>query len=53
MDPLGRFLRVLNVLPKEKIDGPPRDFLKANLRPPPREYIKYSRELPRAPHPWH
>ena len=29
MDPLGRFLRVLNVLPREKIEGPPRDFLKA------------------------
>ena len=31
-----RFPRVLYVLPREKIEGPPRDFLKANLRPHPR-----------------
>ena len=36
MDPLGSFQGVLNVLPREKIEGPPRDFLKANLRPHPR-----------------
>ena len=36
MEALGSFLRVLNVLPREKIEGPPRDFLKANLRPHPR-----------------
>ena len=36
MEPLGSFPRVLNVLPREKIEGPPRDFLKANLRPHPR-----------------
>ena len=29
---LGSFLRVLNVLPREKIEGPPRDFLKAKTR---------------------
>ena len=59
MESLGRFPRVLNVLPREKIEGPPRDFLKANPRPHPRpdqrpktrwaEYIQYSRDLPRAP----
>ena len=92
MEPLGSFPRVLNVLPREKIEGPPRDFLKANprshprpdqrpktreaagpdgfwplIRPRmwprvrlqkipkgafnilPREYIEYSRDLPRAP----
>ena len=36
MESLGRFLRVLNTLPREKIKGPPRDFLKANPRPHPR-----------------
>jgi hypothetical protein len=36
MESLGRFPRVLNVLPREKIEGPPRDFLKANPRPYPR-----------------
>ena len=36
MEPLGRFPRVLNVLLREKIEGPPRDFLKANPRPRPR-----------------
>ena len=36
MEPLGSFSQVLNVLPKEKIEGPPRDCLKANLRPHPR-----------------
>ena len=36
MEPLGSFPRVLNVLPREKIEGPPRDFLKANPRPHPR-----------------
>ena len=30
MESLGSFPRVLNVLPREKIEGPPRDFLKAN-----------------------
>ena len=30
------FPRVLDVLPREKIEGPPRDFLKANPRPHPR-----------------
>ena len=35
MEPLGRFPRVLSVLPREKIEDPPRDFLKANLRPHP------------------
>ena len=29
MESLGRFQRVLNVLSREKIEGPPRDFLKA------------------------
>ena len=28
MEPLGRFPRVLNVLPREKIEGPLRDFAK-------------------------
>ena len=36
MESLGRFPRVLNVLPREKIEGPPRDFLKANPRPHPK-----------------
>ena len=40
MEPLGRFPRVLNGLPKDHIEGPPRGFLKANprlhLRPDPR-----------------
>ena len=36
MESLGRFPRVLNVLPREKIEGPLRDFLKANPRPHPR-----------------
>ena len=36
MEPLGSFPRVLNVLPREKIEGPPRDFLKANPRQHPR-----------------
>ena len=36
MKPLGSFPRVLNVLPREKIEGPPRDFLQANPRPHPR-----------------
>ena len=36
MDPLGSLPRVLNVLPREKVEGPPRDFLKANPRPHPR-----------------
>ena len=29
MEPLGSFPRVLNVLPRKKIEGPPRYFLKA------------------------
>ena len=33
MEPLGSFPRVLNVLRREKIEGPPRDFLKAIKRP--------------------
>ena len=36
MEPLGSFPRVLNVLPREKIEGPPKGFLKANPRPHPR-----------------
>ena len=36
MEPLGSFPRAYNVLPREKIEGPPRDFLKANPRPHPR-----------------
>ena len=36
MEPLGSFPRVLDVLPREKIEGPPMDFLKANPRPHPR-----------------
>ena len=36
MEPLGSFPRVLNVLPREKIEGPPRNFLKVNPRPHPR-----------------
>ena len=35
MEPLGRFPRVLNRLPREHIEGPPRGFLKANPRPHP------------------
>ena len=33
MESHGKFPKVLNVLPREKIEGPPRDFLKANSRP--------------------
>ena len=36
MEPLGSCPRVLNELPREKIDGPPSDFLKANPSPHPR-----------------
>ena len=36
MESLESFPRVLNLLPREKIGGPPRDFLKANPRPHPR-----------------
>ena len=36
MEPLGRFPRVLNRLPREHIEGPPRGFLKAKPRPHPR-----------------
>ena len=36
MVPLGRFLRVLNGLPKEYTEGPPRGFMKANPRLHPR-----------------
>ena len=36
MESHGRFPRVLIVLPREKIEGPLRDFLKANPRPHPR-----------------
>ena len=36
MECLGKFPIVLNVLPRKKIEGPLRDFLKANLRPNPR-----------------
>ena len=35
MEPLGKFPRVLDILPRENIKGPQRDFLKANPRPPP------------------
>ena len=31
MEPLGSFPRVLNVLPREKIEGPPRGFLPFGL----------------------
>ena len=33
MEPLGRFLRVLNELPREYMEAPHRGFLKANPRP--------------------
>ena len=36
MEPLGRFPRVLKVLPREKIEGNSRNFLNANPRPYPR-----------------
>ena len=32
MESLGRFPRVLHVLPREKIEGPSKDFLNANSR---------------------
>ena len=35
MESHGRFSRVLNVLLREKIEGPSRDFLKANPEPHP------------------
>ena len=45
MESLGRFPRVLNVLPREKIEGPPRDFLKANPRiENPEGSLQYSSE---------
>ena len=34
MEPLGSFLKVLHVLPREKIEDPPRDFLKVKPKPP-------------------
>ena len=46
MEPLGSFPRVLNVLPREKIEGPPRDFLKANPRPYPRPDLRQKPEGP-------
>ena len=49
MEPLGSFPRVLNVLPREKIEGPPRDFLKANPRPHPRPDQRPKPEGPQAP----
>ena len=33
MEPVGRFPRVINGVPREYILGSPRDFLKANPRP--------------------
>ena len=36
MESHGRFPRVLNVLPRKKIEGPQKNFLKANPRPHPR-----------------
>ena len=48
MEPLGSFSRVLNVLPREKIEGPPRDFLKANSRPHPRADKRLKTEGPQA-----
>ena len=36
MEPLGGFSRVLNELPREKVGGPTRDFLKADPMPHPR-----------------
>ena len=51
MEPLGRFPRVLDGLPREYIEGPPRGFLKKipkgafNILP--RESFEYSRDLPR------
>ena len=40
MESLGGFPRVLDVLPREKIEGPPRAFLKANPRPHPRPDLR-------------
>ena len=48
MEPLGSFPRVLNGLPREKIEGTPRDFLKANPRPyprPPRGFLAFGLAL--------
>ena len=36
MEPLGGFPSVLNVLPREKGEGPQKDFLKATPMPHPR-----------------
>ena len=33
MEPLGRFPSLINVLPREKIKGPPRDFFRPDHRP--------------------
>ena len=43
MEPLGSFPRVLNVLPREKIEGPPWGFQKANPRqhPRPRGFLAF------------
>ena len=49
MEPLGSFPRVLNVLHREKIEGPPRDFLKANPRPHQGQNIGQKPEGPQAP----
>ena len=49
MEPLGSFQRVLNVLPRDKIEGPPRDFLKAKPRPDPRPGQRPKPEGPQAP----
>ncbi len=43
MEPLGRFPRVLNGVPRENIEGPPRGAFNILLR----DSIEYSRNLPR------
>ena len=55
MEPLGRFPRVLNGVPRENIEGPPRDFPRAkpegipegDLQYSPEGLHEYSRDLPR------
>ena len=47
MEPLGSFPRVLNGVPRENIEGPPRDFPRAKPEGNAKGLNVYSRELPR------
>ena len=43
MEPLGKFPRVLNGVPRENIEGPPRDFPRAKFE----GLNEYLRDIPR------